>query len=77
MAPWLIENGGDGVVPPIADRKFAAAASDRKEEAVTMMVLARRMMELGLESRGAPAMDINSVKIHTCLALKVALNSLL
>ena len=34
-----------------------------------MMVLAQRMMELGLESRGASAMDINTAKISADLVL--------
>jgi len=43
------------------------------EEAVKMMMLAKRMLELGLEARGASSTDINIVKISTGLAL----NSLL
>ena len=44
-----------------------------QEEAVKMMVLVQRMMELGLESRGASAKDINTAKISA----ELALNSLL
>ena len=43
------------------------------EEAVKMIMLAERMLELGLEARGASSTDLNIVKISTGLAL----NSLL
>ena len=43
------------------------------EEAVKMLKLAERMLELGLEARGASSSDLNIVKISTGLAL----NSLL
>ena len=39
------------------------------EEAVKMLLLAERMLELGLETRGASSTDINIVKISTGLAL--------
>lgn len=96
-APWLLENGGTGIVPQLPERKLdvkpppavAAEASERKEkrsradwiqpsqlglpssseEAVKMLLLAERMLELGLETRGASSTDINIVKISTGLAL--------
>ena len=40
-----------------------------REEAVKMVLLAEKMLELGLETRGASSMDINIVKISTNLAL--------
>ena len=39
------------------------------EEAVKMLVLAERMLELGLETCGASATDLNIAKISTGMAL--------
>ena len=99
-APWLIENGGNGIVPQLPERKAevkpprAAAAAERKEkeeanwrqidpsqvrhpssseEAVKMLLLAERMLEVGLEARGVSPANVNLVKIST----GIALNSLL
>ena len=98
-APWLIQNGGTGVVPPLPERKKEVkppAASERKEgkpngtewrrirhsqvrsppsteEAVKMIMLAGRMLELGMETRGASSTDTNILKVST----GVVLNSLL
>ena len=41
-----------------------------REEAVQMIMLAERMMELGLETRGASSTDITCLKIATSLVLE-------
>ena len=40
------------------------------EEAVKMLMLAERMLELGLEARGSSTTDINLVKISTGTVMK-------
>ena len=94
MAPWLIENGGTGIVPqpqPQLSEGKKELKSERKgkpgradwrqikpsqvrapsssEEAVKMIMLAERMLELGLETRGASSTDVNLLKISTGVVL--------